>query len=122
MRAAHKTLHYPGEKFGPEDGARMPKMSSLKKDAPYMVDSVYRQTAVSDIAQSEAFIPDGGSWLHFWGIHARHANKANIWYPDGSAIPTPLLMVRAMKRPNGAGGIPSQLMGVAELRVDSPLK
>jgi prepilin-type N-terminal cleavage/methylation domain-containing protein len=122
LRSIHSSLYYPGERFGPEYRARMPKLGSLKKEAPYMADSVYRGASTDILSQSDGFVTDGGSWLWFWGIHARHNTKANLWHPDGSAIPMPLLMVRAIKRPNGGGGIPNMPMAVADPKVDAPLK
>jgi prepilin-type N-terminal cleavage/methylation domain-containing protein/prepilin-type processing-associated H-X9-DG protein len=122
LRTVHADHRYPGERFGPEFKARMPKLQSLKKDAPYMADSVRRSVATDPLLQDEGFIPDGASWVFFLGIHARHNSKANLWYPDGSAIPTPMLMVRSIKRPNGAGLPPFAPMAVADPKVDAPLK
>ena len=93
-----------------------------------MADSVHRNPSTGPLVQTVKFIPDGAKdWappndVWFWGIHARHNNKANLWYPDGSAIPTPMAMVRAMKRPKGAGQPPDSPMAVADLNVDSPLR
>jgi prepilin-type N-terminal cleavage/methylation domain-containing protein/prepilin-type processing-associated H-X9-DG protein len=122
LRDITRGSHYPGEQFGPEPGSRIPRLISLKKDAPYMADSVVRNPSTGPLRQTDKFVPDGASWVYFWGIHARHNNKANIWYPDGSAIPTPLLMVRAIKRPNGGGNPPTSPMAVADLNVDAPMK
>jgi prepilin-type N-terminal cleavage/methylation domain-containing protein/prepilin-type processing-associated H-X9-DG protein len=110
LRSIQSGSYYPGEKFGPEPGARIPRLSSLYASAPYMADSVYIANTSPDImAQSEAWIPDGAlSWgyLVVWGIHARHNLKANLWYPDGHATRTGRADIRGIKRPNGAGGTP----------------
>ncbi len=109
LRAITSSLYYPGEVL--PGGLRIPKLSSLNNQYPYMADSVSIPTSdPSLLEQSQEWIPDGAkSWGTYviWGIHARHNLKANLWYPDGHVVPTVRSMVRDIKRPNGAGGTPS---------------
>ncbi len=109
LRAVTKSLYYPGEVL--PNGLRIPKMSTLNNQYPYMADSVAISTANPTVFfQTEEWIPDGAkSWGTYviWGIHARHNLKANLWYPDGHVVPTVRSMVRDIKQPNGAGGTPS---------------
>jgi prepilin-type processing-associated H-X9-DG protein len=43
----------------------------------------------------------------FCGIHARHNQRAGLWYPDGHVTSTDLETITGILRPNGAGGTPT---------------
>ena len=100
VRGVHVGYYYPGEVIcggSIPNRKRIPRLSSLKVDAPYLADSMRFDPTSGEIMQLYCFSSQ---------IHVRHNLKANLWFPDGHAQPTPRPNVKAILQPNGAGNIP----------------
>jgi prepilin-type N-terminal cleavage/methylation domain-containing protein/prepilin-type processing-associated H-X9-DG protein len=114
VRSMNSSNFYPGEVLGGGTAVpankRIPRLGTLNLNAPFLADSAYVSLSGTMI-QSTGWIPDGAlSWgyITFWGIHARHNQKANLWYPDGHVTSTLSTKITEIKRPNGAGLTPTQ--------------
>lgn len=97
--------YFPGER----EYKKLPKMAFLKKEFPYMGDSIrfWGGTYNVNPGQASGLGFDDASAGGWWPINSGHAYMAhkkttNMWFPDGHGENLTYFAIRNIKRPNNA--------------------
>ncbi len=86
MRGLTNSYHYPGEVLGATVNPRCPKFETLKLGVPFLGDSYSSIVGGTEGGQHCALAINGQLDVSWTGvIHRRHADRANLWFPDGHA-------------------------------------